>query len=44
MRFHMNAPIAGMSTMKGGIGAFVPSAISTMNFVTQTKMAIATFA
>jgi hypothetical protein len=36
--------VAGMNTMRGCIGAIAQSAIITMNFVTQTKMAIATFA
>lgn len=35
---------AAKNMTKGGIGAYVPTAITTMNFVTQTKMAIATFA
>jgi hypothetical protein len=29
---------------KGGIGVFVPIAITTMNFVTRIKMAIVNFA
>lgn len=40
----MNARVADMNTMRGCIGATAPTAIITMNFVTQTKMAIATFA
>lgn len=40
----MFARTAAKYMTKGGIGAYVPTAITTMNFVTQTKMAIANFA
>lgn len=40
----MFARTAAKCMTKGGIGAYVPTAITTMSFVTQTKMAIANFA
>jgi hypothetical protein len=40
----MFARIVAKCMTKGGIGVFAPTAITTMNFVTRIKMAIANFA
>lgn len=40
----MFARIVAKCMTKGGIGAFAPTVIITMNFVTRIKMAIANFA